>query len=139
MTASRMAETQSDTCNVHLATSPAEDRRHVPFASIAVSELHGLLPHARRHIAPEHPDIVHEYIGADPELADPELAEQGTMRQEPTRVRFAGMILLDKQEAFNACSSIAEAGDALVSSGHYREGEALESLFSLLEGRLVSE
>jgi hypothetical protein len=134
-----MAEPQSDTCNAYLAASLAGDRWHVPFTGMAASGLHGILPVGHCDTVPEHIDIIHEYIGSDPERAKQGTTQQGTMRQESTRVRFAGMILLNKQEAFDACSSIAEAGDALVSSGHYREGGALESLLSLLEARLVSE
>ena len=73
MTASRMAEPQSDTCNAYLAASLAGDRWHVPFTGMAASGLHGILPVGHCDTVPEHIDIIHEYIGSDPERA-----KQGT-------------------------------------------------------------
>lgn len=54
-----------------------------------------------------------------------------------TRVRFASMILLDKQETFEACSVIASARDRLAATGYVHEVEALASLFAVLESRLL--
>ncbi len=54
-----------------------------------------------------------------------------------TRVRFASMVLLDKQEAFEACSVIASARDRLATIGYMHEVEALANLFTILESRLL--
>ncbi len=54
-----------------------------------------------------------------------------------TRVRFASMVLLDKQEAFEACSIIASARDRLATIGYVDEAEELANLFAILESRLL--
>jgi len=58
-------------------------------------------------------------------------------RPTPSPVRFGPLVVLTKEEAFNACQSLADAGRVLVREGGSTEADSLCSLFTLLEGRLV--
>ncbi len=64
--------------------------------------------------------------------------EHDSLPDGVTRVRFASMVLLDKQEAFEACSIIASAKDRLATIGCMHEVEALANLFTILESRLLA-
>jgi hypothetical protein len=46
-------------------------------------------------------------------------------------------VVLSKEEAFDACQALADAGRLLVRSGGLDEADSLGSLFDLLEERLV--
>ena len=57
----------------------------------------------------------------------------------PSRpVHFGVRVVLSKQEAFEACQALADAGRVLVRSGGIAEADTLGTLFELLEERLVS-
>ena len=53
-------------------------------------------------------------------------------------VRFGRGVILSKQETFEACQALADAGRALVRSGGLEEADTLGTLFELLEERLVA-
>ena len=59
------------------------------------------------------------------------------MGEPPTRpLRFGPRVVLSKEEAFEACQALADAGSHLVRSGRGSEADALAAVFGLLEERL---
>ncbi len=53
-------------------------------------------------------------------------------------VHFGARVVLSKEETFEACQALADAGRVLVRSGGLAEADTLGSLFELLEERLVA-
>ena len=53
-------------------------------------------------------------------------------------VHFGVRVVLSKEETFDACQALADAGRVLVRSGGFTEADMLGSLFELLEERLVA-
>jgi hypothetical protein len=54
-------------------------------------------------------------------------------------VRFASVVVLSKQEAFEACEVCADAELALLRGGHAVQASQAAALFELFESRLLIE
>lgn len=53
-------------------------------------------------------------------------------------LHFGVRVILSKEEAFQACQALADAGAVLVRAGRHESADSLGTLFELLEDRLVA-